>query len=153
VKRLPSNNGTGPEEDQTIWEKDKLRQQVDLIDMNSFHGLKSIALRSRKLQWERTIWFCRHSNLSKHYIQLASSAGNYSCFPNPKYIPTFQPENNWIYSTLSIHIESLAEQKETVRAWQLVNLWAGRGRRGKETKGVIYIYNFLAFSPLSARTH
>jgi hypothetical protein len=32
--------------------------------------------------------------------------------PNPKYIPTFLPENNWIYSTLSIHIESLAEQKE-----------------------------------------
>ena len=43
VKRLSSNNGTGPEEDQTIWEKAKLRQQVDLIDMKSFHGLKSIA--------------------------------------------------------------------------------------------------------------
>ena len=56
-------------------------------------------------------------------MNLASSAGN-SCFPlpNPKYILTFLPENNWIYSTLSIHIESLAEQKETVKALQLVNL-------------------------------
>jgi hypothetical protein len=70
-------------------------------------------------------------------VSIASSAGT-SCFPLPnrKYIPTFQPEENLIYSTLSIHIESLAKQKETVRAWQLVNLWVGRGRRGKEMKAV-----------------
>ena len=32
--------------------------------------------------------------------------------------------------------DTVRRKKETVRAWQLVNLWAGRGRRGKETKGV-----------------